>query len=97
MSLLIVAALALANSTPTPQTRITARDWRDVSTSARRMNIPPRTLYRALTAPQAPRRVGQQARYCIPLATIAPGKSGMVCHTRQRWASYGLDVPTRHG
>jgi hypothetical protein len=97
MSFTFFAALALATPAVAHETTIAPQDRPAVAASARRMNVPTRSLYRAMTAPQSPRRVGGDVRFCLPRARVVSGKKGAVCRTRAEWADFGLLVPNRRG
>jgi hypothetical protein len=97
MSFILVAALALASPTAAQETMIAPQDRPAVAAAARRMQVPTRSLYRAMTAPQSPRRADGDVRYCMPRARVVSGKKGAVCRTRHEWADFGLLVPNRRG
>ena len=97
MSLTLFAALALATPTVTHDTTIAPQDRPAVAAAARRMQVPTRSLYRAMTAPQTPRRANGDVRYCMPRARVVSGKAGAVCRTRHEWADFGLLVLNRRG
>ncbi|MBA4048801.1 MAG: hypothetical protein C0476_09705 [Sphingomonas sp.] len=97
MSFMILAALAANTAIADKNAKIGPGDWIQVAESARKMNVSADSLYMAMTSKEAPRPKTRQVRYCVPRAEIVAGKSGMVCRTRNQWASFGLEVPSRNG
>ena len=95
MSLFLIAALSMASATLAPDTIISPNDRPQIAAAARRLNVPTRALYRAVTAPQEPRRSTREVRYCIERELIVSGRSGQVCHTAQQWARFGIPVARR--
>lgn len=97
MAFSMIAALALAATTPTPADAITHADRPAIAAAARRLNVSTRALVRAVTAPPVPRRSTQEVRYCIDRDRIVSGRSGQVCHTAQQWARFGIAVSPAAG
>jgi hypothetical protein len=95
MSLFLFAALSMASAMQAPASTITPTDRPQIAEAARRLNVPTRALYRAVTAPQAPRRSTREVRYCIERELIVSGRAGQVCHTAQQWARFGIPVARR--
>ncbi len=95
MSITLIAALALAATPAVPASTISAQDRPAVAAAARRMNVPARSLYRAMTARVLPRTPGGEIRYCVARSRVVSGKQGAVCRTRSQWAGFGLIVPNR--
>lgn len=103
MSLIAIAALSLAAASPAVATppapvppsssTITASDWRAVVATAHSVGIPSRTLYRAMTAQETPRRSPRQQRLCILRAMVVAGKTGHVCRTGYQWSRLGIAIP----
>lgn len=95
MSLLLIAALSTAAAAQSPAATISVDDRPQIAEAARRLNVPTRSLLRAVTAPDSPRRSTREVRYCIDRDLIVSGRSGQVCHTAQQWARYGIPVNRR--
>lgn len=95
MSLLLIAALSTAAAAQSPVATISVDDRPQIAEAARRLNVPTRSLLRAVTAPDSPRRSMREVRYCIERDLIVSGRSGQVCHTAQQWARYGIPVSRR--
>ncbi len=95
MSLFLIAALSMAGAAQAPATIITTNDRPEIAEAARRLNVPTRSLLRAVTAPESPRRSTREVRYCIERDRIVSGRAGQVCHTAQQWARFGIPVARR--
>ena len=97
MSIIVLAAAALSAAVPTTHATIGRSDWPNVAAAARRMEMPAGILYRALTAPQAPRRLPGEVRYCVPQSLVAQDKPGLVCRNESQWAALGIDIAASLG
>lgn len=97
MSMLFIAALMVSAETPATNRIIDQQDWPAIVAAARKTDVPSNILYRALTAPVAKVRRPHETRLCIRHNDIVPGKDGMVCRTRNQWASLGIDITVPKG
>lgn len=97
MTMILIAAAMMSASLPNSTTSVDRGDWQHVTRAAQRANVPSIDLYRALTEPVEPRRHADETRLCIRNGDIVPGKPGMVCRTRNQWATLGLDVSAGNG
>lgn len=97
MSLMLMAAAMMSASLPGSTTGFDRSDWRHVVAAARRADMASVDLYRALTAPVAPRRSADEARLCIRSSDIVPAKAGLVCRTRDQWADLGIEITATDG
>lgn len=96
MSIVIATALSLAIPSAADAVAIGPGDWDQVSKTAQRLELPPQTLYTALTARERPRPAASVKRLCIRRSDIVAGKQGMVCRTRTQWAKLGIDIRAPH-
>lgn len=97
MSLMLMAATMMSASLPGTATGFDRSDWRHVVAAARRADMASVDLYRALTAPVAPRRSADEARLCIRSSDIVPTKPGLVCRTRNQWTALGIEITANNG
>ncbi len=92
MSIFLIAALSMTSATQAPAAPFSASDRPQIAEAARRLNVPTRSLYRAVTAPSSPRRSTREVRYCIAQNRIVGGRDGQICHTAEQWARFGIPI-----